>query len=218
MPPYALDDPDFDVLAHAQEMDFTDLRPFRQSLIVHTEAQFSRRPQPARIFDLHTATPARRNAEGVFETGLADIEISDPQMAQAIAQTSGFWPATLPVRELIEDEARAAALLRMYWAGVIALQTRAAAFPVEPGERPAASPLARLQAARGETRLATLNHGTVEVTDRFSLKFIAGLDGSRTQAQLAQDTAAELGLPLAAVAAQIETNLAALARMPLLVS
>ena len=217
LPPYALDNPDFDVVGHAQDMDFTDLRPFRQSLVVHAGVEFSRRPKPERLLNMHISTPARRNADGVFETGMANVEIPDTVLAAAVEQINAAWPGTVPVSSVIQDAERASALLRMYWTGAVQLHASASTFSTKVSDRPAASPLARFQAARGQTHLSTLNLGTMEVTDPFSLDFIAGLDGRRTRAELVADVAATLKASPGAVALQVEVNLAALAAMPLLV-
>lgn len=216
-PPYALNDPDFDVLAHAQALDFKDIRYFRQSLLVHDTVELSRVPRPARVMDMHVSCHAIRNAEGALQVGASQIDITDEALSDALDTISRAWPATVPVSLLIHDLERAGALLRMYWVGAVELRAEPFAPVTSAGDRPQASPYARAQAALGQTLLTTLNHGAVEVKDPFSLAFIAGLDGSRPREQIARDILPILGGTPATVLAQIDLQLSVLAKMPLLV-
>jgi len=216
-PPYALDDADFDVLAHAQEMDFTAMRYFRQSLVVKAGADFSRRPHPERLASMHVSSPARRNPEGSFTAGRVAFEVTDEALERAVIAIGEAWPATLPVAEVVPDPERLAPLLRMYWTETVELHAAASSFPRTIGERPAASPLARLQARAGQSLLTTLRHEHIEVTDPFSLEFIGGLDGTRTREQLARDAAARLGQPFDAARSQLDASLHGLFRMALLI-
>jgi hypothetical protein len=79
--------------------------------------------------------------------------------------------------------------------------------PAEVPERPVASALARLQAARG-TRLTNLWHGSVEVPDELGRRLITLLDGTRDRAALL----GELERP----ANELERSLEGLARIALL--
>ena len=216
-PPYALDDPEFDVLAHVQDLDFNSFRVFRQDLLVHDDVALSRIPRPERLLAMHVSTSATRNEAGAFQVGVSQVNVTEAVLAAALETAAAARPATVPVSSLVSDAEHAAALLRMYWVGVVDLHTMPSTFPIHAGDRPAASPFARLQAARGQTLLTTLSHGMVEVKDAFSLNFIAGLDGSRTREEIARDIAPTLGGSIEAVIAQIDVQLAVLARMPLLV-
>ena len=215
-PPYAVDNPDFDVLAHAQDMDFTSVRFFRQSLVVRDHVTINRLPCPERLLDLHISSTARREESGAFISGTIQFEVTDDILARAIETIGGAWPATVPVASMIDDVERAGALLRMYWLGVVELHTAPMTYVGANGARPRASPVARLQAGRGQNLLTTLSHGMVEVDDAFSLQFIAGLDGSRTRAEIARDIAPALGGAIEVVTAQMDVHLDTLAQMPLL--
>ena len=76
-------------------------------------------------------------------------------------------------------------------------------------ERPVASEVARLDLREG-TQAATLTHGIVEIDDDTGRRLVGLLDGTRDLETLA----AELGVGVAAV----ESSLARLARLPLLVA
>jgi SAM-dependent methyltransferase len=214
-PPYALDDADFDVLAHAQALDFDVLRNYRQNLLVHADVALDRRPAPLRLLGLYAATPAQLFEPGVYDVGTLRFQVDDAALQAVVERLSQAWPAALPVDGLVDDEARLGALLRMYWSGAIELHSTPGAFSTEAGERPCASPLARLQASRGG-RVTTLRHVAVDIGDATGLHFIASLDGRRSVDQIAADMAAQLGAPPEQVKPQVIAKLDDLARLGLL--
>jgi hypothetical protein len=215
-PPYALDDPAFDTLAHAQQLDFDALRTYRQNLLVHASSALDRRPEPTRLRGLYAATPAQAVEPGVYEVGTLQFQLSDATLQGVVEQLSAAWPAALPVADLVDDDERLGALLRMYWSGALDLHSAAQPFATEVAERAEASPLVRLQAARGERRLTSLRHAVVEIGDDAGLRFIAGLDGTRTVERIAADLAAELGGSSEQIRPTVESKLAELARLALL--
>ncbi len=214
-PPYALDELDFDVLAHAQKLDFDVLRSYRQNLLVHADVALDRRPVPSRLLGLHAASAAQRQEPGVYEVGTLRFQLDDAALQHVVERLSQAWPTALPVAGLVDDEVRLGALLRMYWSGAIELHSAAGPFSTEVGERPCASPLARLQASRGQ-RVATLRHVVVDIGDPAGLRFIAGLDGRRTVDQIVVDMAAELGAPPEQIKPLVVAKLDDLARLALL--
>ncbi|MEJ0065123.1 MAG: methyltransferase regulatory domain-containing protein [Caulobacteraceae bacterium] len=215
-PPYALDDAKFDTLAHAQELDFDVLRAYRQNLLVHADVTLDRRPEPARLRSLYAATPAEAVGPGVYQVGTLQFQLADETLQAVVERLSAAWPAALPVAGLVDDEARLDALLRMYWSGALDLHSAPQPCSTEFAERPTASPLARLQAARGERRLISLRHTVVEIGDDEGLRFIASLDGTRTLGQIADDVATRPGGSPGEARAAVETKLAELARLALL--
>ena len=216
-PPYALDDPDFDVLAHAQQLDFDILRPYRENLLVRAEIALNRRPEPTRLYHLYAASAARMAEPGVFDVGQSRFKLTDERLIAAIQRLGASWPNPVRICELIDDEDRARALLRLYWAGVMSLDTAPMPFAEAVGDRPQAFPLARLQASRGQTRLTTPHHVLVDIGDEAGLRFIASLDGSRTVAQIIADVAAESGRSDEALDGEVREKLEGLRRLPLLV-
>ena len=219
LPPRFINEPDLDIIAHCQEMDFRMQRPFRQSLVVHAETGVDRRPYPTRLLNLHVSTPATRNERGTFSIDVTDFEIRDHVLDQMVERLSAVWPATIPVADLVTDEQRLGALLKMFWVGTLELHVAPTPYPTTVSARPAASPLARRQARLGEDRMIAINLEIVETPGGFSRDFIAALDGSRDHEELARDAAATLGVPVDdSLRRQLATNLAALARMPLLVA
>jgi SAM-dependent methyltransferase len=214
-PPYALDDPAFDVLAHAQELDFDVLRGYRQNLLVHAAVMLNRRPDPTHLRPLYASTAAKATETGLYQVGTLRFQLDDATLQGVVERLSAAWPAALPVAELVGDDERLGALLRMYWSGALELHSAAQPFSIGVPERPCASPLARLQAARGEQRLTTLRHTVVEIGDEPGLAFIASLDGARTVDRIAADVAVELGGALDQIRPAVETKLGDLARLGL---
>ena len=214
-PPYALDDAGFDVLAHAQALDFDVLRNYRQNLLVHADVVLNRRPAPSRLLGLYAATPAQLYEPGVYDVGTLRFQVDDATLQGVVERLSRAWPTALPIAGLVDDEARLGPLLRMYWSGAIELHSAPGPFSTEIGERPCASPLARLQASRGG-RVTTLRHVAVDIGDATGLSFIAGLDGRRTVGQIAADMAVELGASAEQIKPQVVAKLGDLARLGLL--
>ena len=208
-PPYALDDPAFDVLAHAQELDFQALRAYRENLVVHADVAIDRRPDPSRLFDLYVASPAIEAEPGVFDVRGRRFNAEEAHLTEVVRRIDAAWPQALPVSSLIDDVERAGVLLRMHWLELLDLQTAPWPITVTVGERPRVSPLTRLQAARGGPWLTTPSHATVEINDDRGLRFIAGLDGARTLDEIAADAAVSR--------AQVVEKLQELARLALLV-
>ena len=128
-------------------------------------------------------------------------------MKAALAALGKAWPRALPVADLAGDEAVRDALLQAYTANLVQLHVWAPPLPAAVGERPVASALARVQAARG-THVTNLWHATVEVPDDLGRRLITLLDGTRDRAALLQ----EMQRP----AAELERSLEGLRRIALL--
>jgi SAM-dependent methyltransferase len=218
-PPNAVDDAAFDVPAHLQLMDFKVLRSYRENLLVHAAVPLDRRPVPGRLSGLFVSAPVRpvEDEAEVYDIGQKRVRLTEPSLRRMIRRVGEAWPAALPVAELGIDVEHAAALLRMYWGGIIELHTEPAPFAARLPPRPAASPLARLQAAAGGPWLTTLRHTHVEIGDPIGLRFIAGLDGSRTVDQVTADMAGELGQPVDAMRDEVLAKLDQLTKLALLV-
>jgi len=78
------------------------------------------------------------------------------------------------------------ALLRAYAGGVIELHVYPPRFVLQPGERPVASPLARIQSRKGG-RVTTLYHRNITIDDPLGRHFLQLLDGTRDRAALLDD-------------------------------
>jgi SAM-dependent methyltransferase len=78
-------------------------------------------------------------------------------------------------------------LMNAYAAGLIELSTTAPSFTVEVSEYPTVSPIARLQAERGDDFVTTLRHGSLHIEDALARRVVCLLDGARDRAALLRD-------------------------------
>jgi SAM-dependent methyltransferase len=215
-PPGAPDD--FDPIVRAQQSDFEGVRFFREPLLVGAGETPLRRPRPEFVARTHVSSRARRIGQNLFDGDAgARFTLSDEALAGALERLAAIWPATAPASDLGLDEGRLLALISLYGVRALALYGGPSRFVVAAGDRPMASPLARLQAARGETRLTTLRHTMRDVDDDFSRGFLASLDGTRSRAEIARDIAPRFNLTAEAGLAPLGVLLDVLARAPLLV-
>jgi hypothetical protein len=207
-----------EIIARAQREDFVSVRFFRQSLIVRGEAHVQRRPLTAPLRAMHVSMRARRGPDGRFSSeGGARFEAPNAAWAQVLEHLVGSWPATTPVANFELDEAGLTTLARLYCLDAVELVAAPSRFITTAGDRPAASPLARLQASRGDARLTTLRHAMTDVENDFTRRFVAALDGTRTRAEIARDIAPHFNLAPDAAANRLAVLLDVLAHTPLLV-
>jgi methyltransferase-like protein len=80
-------------------------------------------------------------------------------------------------------------LLRAYAGGIIEVYGHPPRFATQPGERPVASPLARLQ-SREDGRVTNLRHYNIEIENPLGRYLLGRLDGSLDRAALVGDLAA----------------------------
>jgi SAM-dependent methyltransferase len=208
LPPGLGEDP----IAREQYLDFFKGRMFRQTLLCHAGSE-RREPAP----DVVRGMLVSSSAQPVGELGPGRVEFRGPGgstittdhdgIKAALARLGEAWPRALPVAELSDDEAVRDALLRAFTANLVQLHVWAPRLEAAVPERPVASALARLQAARG-TRLTNLLHDSVEVPDEVGRRLITLLDGTRDRAALLH----ELHRP----ADQLERSLEGLRRIALL--
>jgi hypothetical protein len=125
------------------------------------------------------------------------VTADDPAVVGALDRARRAWPAAAPVATLLGDgspAARAAvceALLGCYAADLVQLHVTPPRLAPQPGPRPEASPLARLQAAAGAD-VTSLRHTTVRLDDEAGRRLLTLLDGSRDRAALAAAMRAHL--------------------------
>jgi methyltransferase-like protein/trans-aconitate methyltransferase len=136
----------------------------------------------------------------------------------------------------MEDETRdlSQALLQAHLAGFVELHTTTHKFAGAASERPVASPLARLQLREGGISVSSMRHNVLKIEDVLGRHLVMLLDGTRDRAALLAELGALVktgavtvchdGKPvtdpqesLQRLAGGLETNLASLARLALLV-
>lgn len=226
-----------DLILREQYLDFLKCRKFRQTLLCHREVQLDRTLKPEQIARFSVASPLEpvsaapeirspspEEFRGPRATGLVTPH---PIAKAALVHLSKVWPQSLEFHELLgrirallgpaasDGRVLGEILLRVCAAGLAELHIHRFEFATEAGERPAASPVARLQ-VRSESRIATLRHTTVQVEDSLARQLLLLLDGTRDRAALRAELTASASRDIGAD--ELETALAKLARLALLVA
>ena len=223
-----------------QYIDFIRVRQFRQTLLCRGEAKLDREAAIEAITRLYIASDAAPEPEqedgnqtfasperGAVTTsnalGKAAFRMLEDAFPRAIAfgtlaaaalsasgEEMSRFKATQKLAEILHSA---------YAAGLIELFTRPRHVFDVAGERPLASPLARLEAARGDEQVTTLRHEPMRVGDPVARVFFALLDGTRDRETLVTEIAEHRpGLTRAEVAAEVEAKLGELARAGVLLA
>jgi hypothetical protein len=219
-----------DWVRYEQLYDYVSLLQFRRTILCRADGAVDRCADWTRLRQLHAKGLFVRAEvkEGgsdafVFRTkgskgGGGQLSTTNANIAALLARISELNPATISLANEIAGPEIGEAILRLFLAGSLSLQTEPLPFTLTPSERPVASRLARAQASRGYKELSSLHHSAVEVTDPESRHFITLLDGTRNRQNLAAEMAGFTGTPIAAVAARLDDTLTGLARAALLAS
>jgi hypothetical protein len=216
-----------DAIEVHQYLDYFTARLFRQSVLCRAERTLDRRVDYRRVRSLWVAGAAKTaddnpdltsDAAVRFELGDgAAIALDHPGLKQALFRIGRVFPATMPVADLPDDPDVDEGLLQLFTAGHVELTAGPSPSAREAGERPTASPLARLQLSQGLTTVSTLTHEVVSFEDEASRAFLSRLDGAHARDALAKALMDE-GQDREAAIAVVETQLTGLARLGLLVS
>jgi SAM-dependent methyltransferase len=228
-----------DVLAREQFMDFLRARTFRETLLVRDGVSLMRKVSPLQIMPLRVASGARplranpdlqSDAGETFQTkDGSGIKATSRVTKAAFLTLADHWPLALPFNSLHsrartrlalpgvpsreESELLASDILQSYGAGVLELHRTASPFVIDVGERPEASPLARMQAQRGPYA-TSLRHENGSVNETSS-RLLALCDGTRTRSEIVATLWP--GVPEREPMRELDAALAQLARFALLV-
>ena len=194
-----------DILETEQYMDFVRNRMFRQTLLCRQEIDIDRGLSPSRVRELHVASktkpkePIRSLADNspvVFEAGNSVTKTTDPLMKAALAHLGQCWPRYIPFSELVaiarslitgkaalvdkagsspDAERLGRSLLRCYATGHVELSVSPPVFRYEPTDRPLASRLTRVLAAK-QPLVTNAKHETVPLSD-IEQRLLVKLDG-----------------------------------------
>ena len=193
--PAALLRPDFsrevlaqpDEIAYQQALDLATFRGFRRTLLCRAELPIERGNFTRHVPKLRLASPLRfvsRSAQGgeTFrnEPGPGQVELNHPQLLAILHRLEQIWPQAEPLSALLSEPADPVVLDQLLALAAVSLvHLRRFALPVayQPGPRPLASPLARLQAA-SRPQLTTLLHTQVQFTEASAREFLVRLDGT----------------------------------------
>jgi SAM-dependent methyltransferase len=207
---------------YEQLEDFAEVRAFRDSIFCRGGG-IDRRLDPRRLRGLWAYGDPRpieldpKAPESfVFAIGQkAKLTTNSEKLAQLIARIGAAFPHCIPLDDAAEDPDLAFFALRLFVSNAIRLRTAPFSFTLTPGERPVASPLARIQAARGEQMLASLRHTSVTV-DAGGGEILSLMDGSRTRDDLALEAATLANLSSEMGLAQASKAVTEMARLGLI--
>jgi len=201
-----------DIIRMEQYMDFLRNRTFRQTLLVHQDRVLKRDLNFQNILDFYVASPVKPVSEKPDIQSLAieqfrapngaTLQTANPITKAAMIILGEHWPQPLAFAELrnaardrlgpvriqeastiaLDAQVLGTDILQCYTADLVELQIRAPEFTLQSGERPLASPLARLQAESG-LHVTNLRHEIVNL-DEFNRQLIRLVDGSRDRAAL----------------------------------
>jgi hypothetical protein len=212
-----------DWVRYEQLHDYVSLLQFRRTLLCRADRAIERRTNWTSLRQLHAQglfVPQEAKETGseafVFRAKGGQVTTTNASLGTLIGRIGVAYPSTVPLESEITGPQVGEAILRLFLAGSLSLQTGPLPFTLQPSDRPVASPLARAQASRGYKKLSSLSHSAVEITDPESHHFITLLDGTRTRHDLAREMAGFTGTPIAAIAARIDDTLTGLARASLL--
>jgi protein-L-isoaspartate O-methyltransferase len=168
-----------DRIAEQQYLDFARTKRFRQTLLCHAENTLSEGNSEG----CYASAGAQEIEEGVFVSSAETrMTTKHPVPVQYMRRLMSLWPRSERIAP-----ADAALALELHRVGMIELH----GFPGvarKAGERPTVSRFARYQAARGDFRVTTLGHRTLELTDEDARRSLGLMDGTRDRAELARET------------------------------
>jgi methyltransferase-like protein len=204
-----------DPIAREQYLDLLEGRSFRQTLLCHREVQLAPSLQADSARQFHIKSQARPvstepdlESEAVEEfrgPKESSISTSFPLAKAALVYLGQIYPRSTTFNELFanacemlgrssppndmdshEVQSLAELMIKTYGAGITKFHLHQPKFALIPGERPLASPLARLQAEHGST-ITTLLYDTVKLDDLLGRKLLMLLDGTRDRRAVLKD-------------------------------
>jgi hypothetical protein len=222
-------------------------------------------PRPEKVSSFYVASPIRpaeadlpldsREPANFIGPKNSSVQTDNPLIKRAMSALGEAWPEAIHFQDLLARARRSRAggssaatagdaedartlgelLLRAYAGGIVEFSLAPPRLVSLPTEKPAASPLARLQSREG-TEVVNLRHFNIRVEDPLSRRLLQLLDGSQDRNALVDNLAAAVESGAAVVetdhgaitgnpgdvrrflAVELERKLAELAEMALLVA
>ncbi len=205
-----------EVVLREQYLDFMRGRAFRKTLLCHQEVALDRSGQRVPVASFYVSSQARPGSPTPNSSPAAEETFTSSSGAELITANplgrSLLWclvesqPQRIPFGKLTSeverrareglgfvpapDEDLVAELKDFVWqtysAGLLDLHVYVPPFAAEVGDRPVASPLARLEAHDGDV-ITTLHHRSLRLGDSLQRGLVMLLDGTRDHAALRKD-------------------------------
>lgn len=219
-----------DTLTREQYLDFFRLRRFRQTLLCHAEVPLEHHLDAERMADFLLATPAggrvRLDAKDgepgdeplLLQAALDALNDAAPRRLTRAGLTARLRGGPAAVLDRVGEAGLGELLLGAARVGAVTLHLIHPALVTEPGERPVASPVARLQLESGDI-VTSLCHDSVKLDDEAGRRLLRLLDGSHDRDALVRELGESLDADGAASRhAALDARLAHLGRLALLLA
>jgi len=200
-----------DIVQMEQYLDFVRNRTFRQTLLCHAENVLQRKLGLQSVETLYVSSRLKpesddldvRGAESVrFSGPNVHLETASPLVKAALVHLAAVWPSWVPFRSLVmtarsrihpapvqdakcverDGQKLGDQLIQCYASNAVELHAMQPPFTIEISDRPAAAPLARLQAESGPQ--VTNRRGETVTLTEMSRHTICCLDGSTDQGEI----------------------------------
>jgi hypothetical protein len=175
--------------------DFLACRKFRESILCRKDIRLDRSLSLDRFLALAAASrvqPAEPQPDGAQKFELSQgrsLTTNHPLVKDVLCFLASRWPGSVPVAGLplggYPPEDAADMLMRLVEAEAIELWQQPPRVATAIGDRPAASPLARLQLSLGLTMVTNQRHQSIDLPDESGRALISLLDGTRDREALA---------------------------------
>ena len=205
-----------DIILREQYLDFMRGRAFRKTLLCHKNVKLDRSGKSVSVRSYYVSSQARPNspapdfspaAKETFTSGNgAELTTANPLGRALLWYLIESHPQRIPFEKLVtEVESRARQRLgfvpkpdqdcasdladfvwQMYSAGLLDLHLHVPPFATQVGERPVASPLARIEAQDSDV-ITTLHHRSLRLGDALQRGLVMLMDGTRDHDALRKD-------------------------------
>jgi SAM-dependent methyltransferase len=173
------------LIGKLQSHDYRRGRYFRKSLFVRADQPIKRVLDYAIARGMWASSHAVALGDGRFRFGRAEGKIGNPHLTAIVERLIACKPGRTAVSDLTDDPQLLSGLSSLALAGYIDLHTAPAPFTAAATDRPLASPLARMQIARGAPQLVTLDHAMLSADEPLRQALLL-MDGMTDRAELSR--------------------------------
>jgi len=170
----------------AQAFDFQHLSFFHHGLFIRSGRNPRRVLDPADLAALYAGASRDIRINGLtVEHEGEELELDDEELAAFVRALQQRTPDRLPLAQLVNSASRAEDVFLLAEHRIIKLYALPYCGTMSPGDKPAASQLARMQIATGQKRLFSLDLYGIDMVQAEPRHFLTLLDGNRDRQALA---------------------------------